>query len=59
MNISYKDMVFIKEALLKLLKEHEERLCHVIDEDIRSDIGNDINYLLCLIKEFEEEINDI
>lgn len=56
MNISYKDRVFIKQGLLLLRGKLEER--RVIDEDIRSDLGNDISYLLCLIKDFEES-NDI
>ncbi|WP_414562406.1 MULTISPECIES: hypothetical protein [unclassified Anabaena] len=60
MDLSFKDIQFIVEAIDNLIEKYQERLQQIeeIDEDEASDIGNDTMFLESLRKKLANSLND-
>ena len=56
MNLSFKDLKFILEALKHLLNRYDTKLKEIEHEDEASDLGNDCLFLESLKSEIEENI---
>lgn len=56
MNLSYKDLQFIREAIANLIKTYEKRLDVTEDEDEASDLGNDCKFLEALGRDIEQTL---
>jgi hypothetical protein len=62
MDLSFKDMKFMIEALDNLMTKYQERINQIEDldeyEDEVSDLGNDVMFLLSLCKKIDDNLND-
>lgn len=62
MNLSFKDMKFMLEAVDNLMEKYQERMNQIEDlddyEDEVSDLGNDIMFLSSLRKKIDDSLND-
>ena len=56
MNLSFKDIQFIIEAIDNLIETYQERLKNIEDVDEASDIGNDSMFLASLRKDLEKNL---
>ncbi|MBD2384766.1 hypothetical protein [Cylindrospermum sp. FACHB-282] len=58
MNLSFKDIQFIVEAIELLIEKYQERLKEIedIDEDEASDIGNDTMFLESLHRKLGDNL---
>lgn len=59
MNLSFKDIQFIVEAIELLIEKYQERLKQIedIDEDEASDLGNDTMFLESLRRKLGDSLN--
>jgi hypothetical protein len=59
MNLSFKDIQFIVEAIDHLIEKYQERLKQIedIDEDEASDLGNDTMFLESLRRKLGDSLN--
>jgi hypothetical protein len=62
MNLSFKDMKFMIEAVDNLIEKYQTRIYQIEDleeyEDEVSDLGNDIMFLSSLRKKIDASLND-
>jgi len=62
MDLSFKDIKFMIEAVDNLMVKYQERINHIEDsdeyEDEVSDLGNDIMFLSSLRKKIDDSLND-
>lgn len=62
MNLSFKDMKFMLEAVDNLIEKYQTRIYQIEDldeyEDEVSDLGNDIMFLSSLRKKIDDSLND-
>ncbi|AFZ57453.1 hypothetical protein H6G54_26290 [Anabaena cylindrica FACHB-243] len=62
MNLSFKDMKFMIEAVDNLIEKYQQRINEIEDldeyEDEVSDLGNDIMFLSSLRKKIDESLNN-
>ncbi|MDZ8107587.1 MAG: hypothetical protein RM338_18470 [Nostoc sp. DedQUE12a] len=60
MNLSFKDIKFIIEAIDGLIEKYQERLNQIedIDEDEASDLGNDTMFLESLRRKLANSLNN-
>jgi len=61
MDLSFKDIKFMIEAVDNLMVKYQERINQIedLDEDEVSDLGNDIMFLSSLRKKIDDSLNDI